>query len=221
MNIQMLRSCIGYVGQEPVLFSGTIQDNIELGKLEYCDALPNSHIMSPKEEDSQLQIEMHNMDDESTYDLENQCTEVDLNCGVNRDILHACDRSQAHQFISTLPLGYKTELGVGAFSSISGGQKQRIAIARALMKRPAILLLDEATSALDVVSERLVQQSLDELQKSKSQTTLIIAHRLSTIRNADRIIVMDGGTIVEVGNHDVLMANGGVYSNMYLTSENL
>jgi ABC-type multidrug transport system fused ATPase/permease subunit len=98
---------------------------------------------------------------------------------------------------------------------ISGGQKQRIAIARALIKKPAILLLDEATSALDAESERIVQESIDELQRSHAQTTIVIAHRLSTIRNADKIVVVDGGKIVQVGNHDQLLVSGGLYANLW------
>ena len=93
---------------------------------------------------------------------------------------------------------------------LSGGQRQRVAIARAVLRDAPILLLDEATSALDAASERLVQQALDDL--SKDRTTLVIAHRLSTIRNADEIVVLDAGRVVEEGNHDQLMAQGGVYA---------
>jgi ATP-binding cassette subfamily B protein/subfamily B ATP-binding cassette protein MsbA len=97
-------------------------------------------------------------------------------------------------------------------SSLSGGQRQRVAIARALLRDAPVLLLDEATSALDTASERLVQDALDSL--SKGRTTLVIAHRLSTIRNADKIVVMGGGRVVEQGNHDQLMAAGGAYANL-------
>jgi ATP-binding cassette subfamily B (MDR/TAP) protein 1 len=97
---------------------------------------------------------------------------------------------------------------------MSGGQKQRIAIARALIKRPAVLLLDEATSALDATSERIVQKSIDMLQQSKAQTTIVIAHRLSTIRNADKIAVVSAGSIVELGTHDELLAKGGAYADL-------
>jgi ATP-binding cassette subfamily B (MDR/TAP) protein 1 len=90
--------------------------------------------------------------------------------------------------------GYDTDVGEGSIM-ISGGQKQRIAIARALIKKPAVLLLDEATSALDAASERIVQESIDLLQQSKAQTTIVIAHRLSTIRNADKIVVIDKGEV--------------------------
>ena len=96
------------------------------------------------------------------------------------------------------PQGYDTDVGSNGVA-MSGGQKQRIAIARALVKRPAVLLLDEATSALDMASERVVQQSIDALQASKAQTTIVIAHRLTTIMNADRIAVIDKGRVVEIG----------------------
>lgn len=122
----------------------------------------------------------------------------------------------AHEFISELPLGYETKIGERG-QSLSGGQKQRIAIARALFKTPRILIFDEATSALDTESERAIQQNLDQILKDR--TTLIIAHRLSTVRNADVIIVMDRGTVREIGNHYSLMEQKGVY--YYLNSQQL
>ena len=122
----------------------------------------------------------------------------------------------AHEFVSELPLGYETRIGERG-QSLSGGQKQRIAIARALFKQPRILIFDEATSALDSESERAIQQNLDQILKDR--TTLIIAHRLSTVRNADRIIVMEKGAIVEQGNHYNLMQQKGMY--YYLNSQQL
>ena len=115
-------------------------------------------------------------------------------------------------YLQTLPLGIETLVGHNA-SSMSGGQRQRLAIARALYKESPILILDEATSALDNESERAVQEALERLQKGK--TTLIIAHRLSTIESADRIVVMDAGQIVEVGNHASLLAMNGTYAAMF------
>ena len=103
---------------------------------------------------------------------------------------------------------------------MSGGQKQRIAIARALIKKPAVLLLDEATSALDAASERMVQETISTLQAGHKQTTVIIAHRLSTIRGADKIVVIDRGRVVEVGKHDDLLAVNGIYNQLWCKQNN-
>ena len=119
----------------------------------------------------------------------------------------------AHDFILDLPRRYDTVIGERG-SRLSGGQRQRIAIARAILKDPPILILDEATSALDAESERLVQEALANLMKGR--TTLVIAHRLATVRNADRILVLDGGEIRETGTHEELLRRpGGLYSRLY------
>lgn len=119
-------------------------------------------------------------------------------------MIEAAKLANAHSFISSLPEGYSTKVGERGVQ-LSGGQKQRVAIARAVLKNPQVLLLDEATSALDVESERIVQQALDRLMKSR--TSVVVAHRLSTIKNADQICVLQDGKIIEQGTHSTLMEN--------------
>ncbi|HEV7298072.1 MAG TPA: ABC transporter ATP-binding protein [Tepidisphaeraceae bacterium] len=127
------------------------------------------------------------------------------------EVIEAAKAANAHEFISRLPKTYQTPLGERGVN-LSGGQRQRLSIARAILKDPRILILDEATSALDTESESLVQSALDQLMQGR--TCFIIAHRLSTIRNADRILVIEAGQIVEVGNHRELIEKGGLYAKL-------
>ncbi len=129
-----------------------------------------------------------------------------------KDIIKAAKAAAAHDFISGFREGYDTQVGEDGVK-LSGGQRQRIAIARAILRDAPILLLDEATSALDNESEKLVQAALEKLQAGR--TTLIIAHRLSTVQNADNILVMDKGQILEQGKHDALLKKNGAYTKMY------
>jgi len=210
LNVRWLRSQIGYVGQEPILFVGSVASNIAKGRSNADDAA--------------LVTLQEVLRSHGGYAL---CPGVKLpyapvantdveapGQAVDEDIIQAARASNAHDFISDFQHGYNTDVGENS-AMVSGGQKQRIAIARALVKRPAVLLLDEATSALDATSEKLVQESIDQLQESKMQTTIVIAHRLSTIRNADKIVVIDKGEIVETGTHDELLALGGLYLQLW------
>ena len=132
--------------------------------------------------------------------------------GMSQDQIEGAARmANAHDFISALPDGYDTPVGERGVR-LSGGQKQRVAIARALLKDPTILTLDEATSALDAESEHLVQEALARLMEGR--TTLVIAHRLSTVRDADRVIVVDKGRVVETGTHDTLIEAEGLYHKL-------
>ncbi|KAG3069555.1 ABC transporter B family member 2 [Phytophthora idaei] len=173
LNVKWLRSQIGMVSQEPVLFATTIFENIAMGG----------------------------------------------NNVTREEAIEACKLSNAHNFIMSLPENYDTLVGEKGVS-LSGGQKQRVAIARAIVRKPNILVLDEATSALDNESEKIVQQALNDLMTTTNMTTLVIAHRLSTIRNADKIVVLNEGHIVESGTHDeLLQIEHGIYQNMYRIQE--
>jgi ABC-type multidrug transport system fused ATPase/permease subunit len=128
------------------------------------------------------------------------------------DIVAAAEAANAHDFIVKLPRAYDTVVGERG-ATLSGGERQRIAIARAVLRQASVLILDEPTSALDANCEELVLQALRRLMQTR--TTLVIAHRLSTVRDADRIIVLAQGRLVEEGSHEVLLARGGAYSRLY------
>ena len=201
INVRWLRSQIGYVGQEPVLFSGSIASNIARGLVDYN---PNALVSVQEAEKHSDQLGKEGIK------VTHITAEKDMDA-----IIEAAKSAYADEFISKFKEGYNTDVGQASIM-VSGGQKQRIAIARALVKKPALLLLDEATSALDATSERLVQDSIDKLQQSKAQTTIVIAHRLSTIRNADKICVIDKGVMVQIGTHDELLRNeSGLYYSLW------
>jgi ATP-binding cassette, subfamily B, bacterial MsbA len=168
VTFKSLRTLIGIVTQDTILFAESVRDNIAYGQAEYS---------------------------------------------VDR-VHGAAQAAHATEFIERLPEGFDTVIGESG-SSLSGGQRQRLAIARAIIKDPAILILDEATSSLDSESEYLIQQALNEFVTGR--TAIVIAHRLSTVRRADRILVMENGCVVQQGTHDELLAMGGLYKRLYDT----
>jgi ATP-binding cassette, subfamily B, bacterial MsbA len=166
VTLSSLRSQIGIVTQETVLFNDTVRNNIAYGQ---------PHV-------------------------------------ALKEVQAAARAALAHDFISALPAGYDTVIGERGVR-LSGGERQRLAIARALLKNAPVLILDEATSALDSESEALVQSALHNLMSGR--TVFVIAHRLSTVRRADRIVVIDNGTISEIGTHEDLMKKFGTYRRLY------
>ena len=165
LDLTQLRSTMGMVAQSPVLFSGSVADNLRYGD-------PSASLEALRE----------------------------VACNAN-----------ALDFIDAMPEGFDTPLGPGGIQ-LSGGQRQRLAIARALLKDPAVLLLDEATSALDAESERLVQRALDRLMQGR--TSIVIAHRLATVVNADRLLVLQEGQLVASGTHTELLASNALYRHL-------
>jgi subfamily B ATP-binding cassette protein MsbA len=165
-RLASLRSLVGMVSQDVILFDDTVRNNIAYGKA----------------------------------------------AASMEEIEAAARTAYADDFIRRLPEGYETWVGEKGVR-LSGGEKQRIAIARALLRNPPLLILDEATSALDSTSEFVVQKAIDHLMKGR--TTWVIAHRLATVRNADRIAVLEGGEVVEVGRHDDLLQRNGAYRRFY------
>ncbi|MEL1267895.1 SAV1866 family putative multidrug efflux ABC transporter [Staphylococcus aureus] len=177
----------------------------------------------------QILIDGHNIKDFLTGSLRNQIGLVQQDnilfsdtvkenillgrpTATDEEVVEAAKMANAHDFIMNLPQGYDTEVGERGVK-LSGGQKQRLSIARIFLNNPPILILDEATSALDLESESIIQEALDVL--SKDRTTLIVAHRLSTITDADKIVVIENGHIVETGTHRELIAKQGAYEHLY------
>jgi ATP-binding cassette subfamily B protein len=177
-------------------------DNVDLRTLNYRDV--RRHI-------GMVLQENHIFNDTIARNIAFGDVEPDLD-----QVLTAAQAAAAHDFIMRLPLGYETKIGESGLA-LSGGQKQRVAIARAIYNNPPILIFDEATSSLDTESERAIQDNLGRL--TAGRTTIVIAHRLSTIREADAIVVLEQGSVAEIGTHDELMNQRGLY--YYLSSQQL
>ncbi len=137
---------------------------------------------------------------------------------TDEEVEEAARAAQIHDLIASLPQGYETVVGERGHR-FSGGERQRMAIARTVLRNPPILVLDEATSALDTQTERLVQEALERL--AEGRTTIAIAHRLSTVRDADQIVVLDGGRVAETGSHEQLLAAGQRYALLVARDENV
>lgn len=201
-NVRWLRSKIGVVGQEPVLFNCSIMQSIAHGLV---GSPAHAHLHSTVLAFSQVGQEKTGTDLNQVLTTPEQLEQLEE---IKTLCIRAAKLAGAHSFIEKLPQGYDTQVGE-AGGKLSGGQKQRISIARAIVKQPKLLILDEATAALDSHSEHAVAKALDSI--SEGVTTIAIAHRLATIRNYDQIIVMGAGKVLEQGTHKALLAQRGFY----------
>ena len=215
LNVRWLRQQLGLVAQEPVLFTGTVAENIEYGKegATRDEVMAAARMADAHDFITQVGLSLHTLSQKKQA----------LPFGNEPAPLYAlvlCARFTHHQHPPTaaqkLVHGYNTDVGSRG-AQLSGGQKQRIAIARALVRQPAVLLLDEATSALDYESEGFVQAAIDQLIEEHDFTTIMIAHRLNTICHADQIAVVNQGAVVEQGTHAELLERGehGVYAQLW------
>ena len=205
LNVRHLRSCIGVVSQEPTLLNRSILENIAMGLVNSIDHDYEAVLLNSSLPDLTATIRQGQRFEAALQD------QVPIVKSLVEKVKSASVLADANQFIESLEYGYATLIGAEGVE-LSGGQRQRVALARALVKNPVVLIMDEATSALDSATEQHIQGSLDKIREGR--TTITVAHRLATVKDADKIVVMRDGEVIEEGSHTDLLSRCGAYATL-------